>query len=953
MAQAVMESLGRNFIENDFAGSICQNLAWLRAARCKDEFKRSGSGVNSHAFGKSPPHVFPLPPVGLKRDALSGSASWDDRASFWGGNVMVAALNWLHGGQQAFTTMVPTAAHGRVHSRLEGALRALVMNDEPTLGPERLDSFLRQTQHYTGTGVVLALGARGGVPDKAADVALADELAPHFPDLARQVTSPSCLLLPAKKRPRKVRKGYTWVSSTYPELVRKNVKAGLQKLKQEHQVAKHGGRLLLAGAFAVVKDDKEDRVITDPSVNQLLNEDSLPRPRFAYIPSLRSVTVPSSGVIKITKRDARHYFHRLRIGRRWGRWLCSPPISLPSQSGPRNRKWYPAAQATPMGFGPSAGWAQALTDAVAIEAGLPQEHRLHPDFTVPEELPIWGSIIDDIWAIEHGDEAAASGVGVDWMNRAEEAWTVKGVEPNHKKSVNEALGEEIQGYFVHPRDHWIGVSLEKRRHLYQATMCTLMRKKVLVGVVDRLIGKHSFIHSCRPAMRSIFEATYAWITTVRGRRRELVVLPSAVWVELCISASLLPLAHFSLSSKWSQRVECTDASMTGLGRAYGWAPTTVVQTLARYSEHRNIYTNLKLPWSVGLTKSHACPLRRVRVPIEKIKWHYISSPWQCLHITLGEADAITWAAEDRLRRLGDDGARFVHPVDSAACAGSFSKGRSSSRQLNKRCRTVCAINLAGGHEVWYPWMPSEENPADGPSREFEPSGKTSPGQVEQPPTERPDVDLREVGLWPRDVVFFLHLCSGPRREGDLLDAVARLGAEHGIDIQCVAIDPLADISIVQEVRGVRKPSCAHPSLLHPPGLHGDLLSGVWGDWILKLIASERVAGSFASPPCCTVSAARHQPLKPDKLNSETLGRQGPRPLRSRAEPWIPLDYCNPRERHAVHIGSALFLICLGLLGEVARRGGWAGLEHQPTEEKNPFHLSLQLRRSRFFAEHLG
>ncbi|CAK9024414.1 unnamed protein product [Durusdinium trenchii] len=362
--------------------------------------------------------------IGLKRDALSGSASWDDRASFWGGNVMVAALNWLHGGQQAFTTMVPTAAHGRVHSRLEGALRALVMNDEPTLGPERLDSFLRQTQHYTGTGVVLALGARGGVPDKAADVALADELAPHFPDLARQVTSPSCLLLPAKKRPRKVRKGYTWVSSTYPELVRKNVKAGLQKLKQEHQVAKHGGRLLLAGAFAVVKDDKEDRVITDPSVNQLLNEDSLPRPRFAYIPSLRSVTVPSSGVIKITKRDARHYFHRLRIGRRWGRWLCSPPISLPSQSGPRNRKWYPAAQATPMGFGPSAGWAQALTDAVAIEAGLPQEHRLHPDFTVPEELPIWGSIIDDIWAIEHGDEAAASGVGVDWMNRAEEALAV-------------------------------------------------------------------------------------------------------------------------------------------------------------------------------------------------------------------------------------------------------------------------------------------------------------------------------------------------------------------------------------------------------------------------------------------------------------------------------------------------------------------------------------------------
>ena len=86
-------------------------------------------------------------------------------------------------------------------------------------------------------------------------------------------------------------------------------------------------------------------------------------------------------------------------------------------------------------------------------------------------------------------------------------------------------------------------------------------------------------------MRSIFQAVYPWIADVRGRRRELVSWPDEVWIELCISTLLIPFAHFDMSSDWSKRVECTDASMTGLGRAYGIAPTAVVQAMARFSDH--------------------------------------------------------------------------------------------------------------------------------------------------------------------------------------------------------------------------------------------------------------------------------------------------------------------------------------------------------------------------------
>ena len=260
---------------------------------------------------------------------------------------------------------------------------AQVLTDEPILTPKGVDEFCRQTQSYTGSSVVLALGVRGGVPDVAADVPLAAHLQEHFPWLARQVVDPKTLLLPSNRRPRRVKRGYTFLSHTYPELVKRNLKAGLHGLKKPHQVAKHRGVKCLAAAFAVVKDDKEDRVITDPSVNQLLDPDKLPRPKFAYIPKLRTLTVPSSGVIAVTKRDARHYFHRLQIGRRWHRWLCGPSVRLPLKSGGISEV-HPASRATPMGFGPSAGWAQGLTDTIAVDAQLPQSLRVHPDFVLRE-----------------------------------------------------------------------------------------------------------------------------------------------------------------------------------------------------------------------------------------------------------------------------------------------------------------------------------------------------------------------------------------------------------------------------------------------------------------------------------------------------------------------------------------------------------------------------------------
>lgn len=897
-----------------------RHLGLLSMPRSMDEL----DSCRDDDGGLADQHVFPIPPMSVDGRFLRRGQVADEYSQMLlhGGNIVISVLNWMHGGQAGAKHDVKrlSAAHRRIHARIARILRGMVLTDEPILSRGGLDQFLRQTQLYSGCGGVLALGVRGGVPELAADVPLADHLDALDPTVAAQVRNPKLLLLPSAKRPRRLKRGYTWVSSSYPELVKKNVQAGLHCYKKRSQVANHRGCLVLAGAFAVPKDDKEDRVITDPSVNQLLDPLALPRPKFAYVPSLRALTVPQHGAVVVSKRDARHYFHRLQIGRRWQCWLCGPPVKVVTKGG-ELRQVYPASRAAPMGFGPSAGWAQALTDLVSKDANLPPEQRLHPDGVVPDSLPIWGSIVDDIWALDHLDSADDSqAVGPLWLEDAEQAWVRRWVEPNTKKTINAAYGEEIQGYYVHPFEHWVGVSIEKRRHLFQASISVLLRRKVHIKVFDRVIGKHSFVHSARACLRCVFECTYDWLEKQRGRRpgSPWVELPPDVWFELLVSTFLIPFAQCSMSDPWSKRVEATDSSMTGLGRAMSIMPDEVVRTLARYSAAKGVYTNLSLPWGIGLKHEGKCPFHKVRLPAKRFRWKTIGVRWNPKHITIGEGDAAVWSAHDRLLRPGDDGHRFVHPMDSAAMIGAFTKGRSSSRAINHRCKQMAAINLCGGHHPFYVWVPSAENPGDEPSRRFEPGPRSDEVQAE---SNLGTVDLRSLDCWPTDATFFIHFCSGPRRPYDLLDCVERLGAEHGFNIVGVAVDPLASKS------GVAKFTPTSLSGLDGDSVaYGDLLDPDVSSLLIGLIHSSRVSGGFGSPPCSTISAARHIPLNK---------QGGPRPIRGRERPWEPLEYCTEREIHSVQVGTALFLVVLGMLGEIRIEGGWIGLEH-PADRADPY-----------------
>eukprot|EP00438_Fugacium_kawagutii_P025458 Skav225622 [mRNA] locus=scaffold4894:165489:171342:- [translate_table: standard] len=183
-----------------------RHLSLLAHSGCMDELDSLLKGE----VGKADHQVFPIPPMSVDGRILRYGEAADESSQvlLHGGNLVISALNWMHGGQAGAQRKVRrlSAAHRRIHARIACVLQGMVLTDEPTLSHGGLDQFLRQSQLYEGSGAVLALGERGGVPELAADVPLAQHLEDLDATVAAQVRDPALLLLPSARRPRRLKR---------------------------------------------------------------------------------------------------------------------------------------------------------------------------------------------------------------------------------------------------------------------------------------------------------------------------------------------------------------------------------------------------------------------------------------------------------------------------------------------------------------------------------------------------------------------------------------------------------------------------------------------------------------------------------------------------------------------------------------------------------------------------
>jgi hypothetical protein len=101
----------------------------------------------------------------------------------------------------------------------------------------------------------------------------------------------------------------------------------------------------------------------------------------------------------------------------------------------------------------------------------------------------------------------------------------------------------------------------------------------------------------------------------------------------------------------------------------------------------------------------------------------VSSRWRNQeHITVLEMRAVQTALRWLASRPDQRDSRVLLLVDSAPCVFALSKGRSSSRKIGllRRLRSIAAVALSAGLTLVVRWIPSASNPADAPSRVFDP-----------------------------------------------------------------------------------------------------------------------------------------------------------------------------------------------------------------------------------------
>ena len=97
-------------------------------------------------------------------------------------------------------------------------------------------------------------------------------------------------------------------------------------------------------------------------------------------------------------------------------------------------------------------------------------------------------------------------------------------------------------------------------------------------------------------------------------------------------------------------------------------------------------------------------------PVFKTRWKHKS------HINLLELEAILLGVKYQLMRLGLSSHRIFHISDSYVCISIISKGRSSSRLLQRRLKYLAALLLAANAQLVLAHVESTENPTDEASR---------------------------------------------------------------------------------------------------------------------------------------------------------------------------------------------------------------------------------------------
>ena len=647
--------------------------------------------------------------------------------------LAVHGLNALFGVPTPPRGCTPTAAqsavHGRVRAKVERKLRrlsAVPAPPEPAGAARKLAGLCA-----SGSSQLRADACDFVVPSARVDVlgslpptvreqlGSADGL---FPDATAQLAS-----FPGMPKAQRVE---------YCRLVGRQLTAG----KFQLALSVRGGGTV----FAVGKSGGRQREVWHGTAVSEAAAPPPPPPCIASPAALVDLEASVDAPVLLSKKDAKCYFDQLRLPSHLRPFFGRPPVRLhellhhaalmdgaleeacaPLMSELKvswpalvkaDPQVFPVSCCWPMGFSWSSFIAQSHLLACCRAAGLAESMALADNRPSPLDMhEVFSLATDDVMHFTQNDPQLSASRMRD-LNRAMEDGDV--VRNTAKDLVGARSGTAIgidldEGLYLAPH-------AEKLALVLSGAACLPRDLELSPSGMSALLGHYTWFGLLARPMLSCFAEVYHH-TRLEGQHSERALTPRSV-AELLAFVTLLPLCEADLQRPWSDLIGATDASVDfGFGACVADCSPDRSRELGRLAERRGDYVRLDRllagedsddePERPRIGKPH-----RLGLPKRAFRTVLTCRKGYDGHAGALETSALVLFVKWLLRSTKRHAKRTVVLVDAKALVGAATKGRTSAVTTQREIRQLAALTLAGDLHMRYVYVPSEDNPADAPSR---------------------------------------------------------------------------------------------------------------------------------------------------------------------------------------------------------------------------------------------
>ena len=466
----------------------------------------------------------------------------------------------------------------------------------------------------------------------------------------------------------------------YPALIELLTKNGIVELQRERP-------LEINGVFGTVKPDDKQRLIIDARRANMHfiapGDPELPHPGL-----LAQLEAKQNEPLWSAKIDVDNFYHRLQLPAHLRTYFGLPKVTRDDGD------WFPVVRSLPM------GWSHSVVISQKIHRHLLSASSLRPELEIKHGCMKkigeyrYGAYIDDFFILGYCEEHVKLG-----FKEVMSLLKARKLPPKPPKVEPPSTSTKVVlGISIDPKGR-LEPNQEKLCPLILRTQKICSQGKVSVADLESILGHWNWFALLQRSVFALMYESYLCLETAKKRNKTHITMTKSLRSELEALISVSPLLYADLTTPWGKYMVASDASEYGAGGVYtefsSWHPN--LQSL-----YHNFHSTIQSQYT-------AIPKYNWKIAIRN-RWSFEN------HINILEGEALFLLLRWLARQTHFQNKKIAVHLDSQVIAYLVSKGRSSKRTLLSLARKVSALCLASNLRIVPVWIPSDQNPADGPSR---------------------------------------------------------------------------------------------------------------------------------------------------------------------------------------------------------------------------------------------